>query len=156
MKILSALLAVFFLVTAPCAHVIAGPDDEKKVEFFVIHKDGGPGRIPIKVESLAIDAHCGTEPDMVVKGLREVEVVAAEAADGVPSLLIRLNEKDAKRFAEMSGDSIGKRILILVCDEPITAPTVMDRIAGGRVMISAGDADKIRELERTLRGMVKD
>ena len=91
MKILPGLLAIFFIVTAPRTDVLAGPDDEKKIDFFVIHKDGGPGRIPIKVESLAIDAHCRAEPDMVVKGLKEVEMVPGDAGDGVPSLLIRLN-----------------------------------------------------------------
>ena len=152
MKRLLFSLVIASLLVSSGAQVKADGDEEAKIEFFVIHEAEFAGSKPIEIENLGVDGFCAVEPDMVVDSLDVVDVAGEEP----PSLVIKLNKEGREGFAKMTGASIGKKILVVVCGEPITAPVVMDKIAGGTTMITTSKPEEIKELEKVLREMVKD
>lgn len=53
-----------------------------------------------------------------------------------PEIRITFTERGAKRFAEVTRDSVGKRLAIVIDGEVYSAPKIMTEIPGGKVVIS--------------------
>ena len=73
-----------------------------------------------------------------------------------PALTIVLPPDEAKRFAALTERGIGKRLLVMIGEEPLTAPRIMTPIDTGSMVIESGrefggqaEADKV---ERDLDG----
>lgn len=71
---------------------------------------------------------------------------------GAMVVALELNDEGAKNFEEATGRLVGKRIAIFMDDQQISAPTVNDRISGGRAVITGQrDAKEASELAATIR-----
>ena len=66
---------------------------------------------------------------------------------------LRLERKDASKFASVTGRNVGKRLAIVLDNVVRSAPVIKDRIAGGEAMITTGDVnpDKSKDLAIVLR-----
>jgi len=66
---------------------------------------------------------------------------------------LRLDRKDAGKFASVTGRNVGKRLAIVLDNVVRTAPVIKERISGGEAMITTGDVnpDKAKDLSIILR-----
>ena len=62
--------------------------------------------------------------------------VAFNATTNQPQVQLEFNPEGAELFQEVTGRNVGKRIAIFLDDEPLTAPTVNEEIAGGTAVIT--------------------
>lgn len=69
---------------------------------------------------------------------------------------ITLLPSDAKRFAKLTADNAGKRILIALGERPLLAPRIMEPINAGRVAIRAGTKTDAPSVVRGLRRLAPD
>lgn len=53
-----------------------------------------------------------------------------------PEVLLRLNKKGNKKFAQVTGENIGKCLAIILDDKVYSAPYIKDKIEGGNARIS--------------------
>ena len=72
---------------------------------------------------------------------------------GSPSVVVKLNDAAASRFADLSGSNIGRRLGISVNGEVITAPQIREKITDGRFVIK-GSLTKI-EAETIQKSLAK-
>ncbi len=66
---------------------------------------------------------------------------------------LRLDRKDATKFASITGRNVNKRLAIVLDNVVRTAPTIKERISGGEAMITTGDVnpDRAKDLSIILR-----
>lgn len=55
---------------------------------------------------------------------------------GAPEIFLEFDEEGSKIFESMTADNVGKRIAIFVDDQLLSAPTVNEKIAGGKAQIT--------------------
>jgi preprotein translocase subunit SecD len=55
-----------------------------------------------------------------------------------PEVLVEFDRFGANRFEEMTGKNVGKKMAIILDDKVSSAPTIQDRIGGGRSSITMG------------------
>ena len=56
----------------------------------------------------------------------------------LPHVLITFSAEGARRFEELTASLVRRRMAILIDGRVLTAPTVQERIGGGRAMITLG------------------
>ena len=153
MKLLLRSLFLFLFITLTSAGLPAGADEAKKIEFIVIHEAEFAGSVPVRVEKLMVDGHRAAEPDLVIGSIKSVSLPKLPDRDH-HEVLIRLTADGGKKFSDLTKDNIGKKIMVVICDKPIIAPKVMDRITGGNVMVSTSDPEEAEELAKVLEALV--
>jgi preprotein translocase subunit SecD len=88
------------------------------------------------------------------------DVAAAEVTEdgnGQAAVAVKLTEAAAGRFAEATGAMIGKPMAIVLDGAIVSAPTIMDRIAGGQMIVTGGFSQQRAEalkaaFERCIEG----
>ena len=58
-----------------------------------------------------------------------------------PEVLVEFDRWGGKRFEEMTGKNVGKKMAIILDDKVSSAPVIQDRIGGGRSSITMGGAN---------------
>jgi len=74
------------------------------------------------------------------KDLKSVRVSKDQL--GHPQIEIRFTDEGKKRFADVTRDSIGKRLAIVIGGRLYSAPKIMTEISGGRAMISGSFSEQ--------------
>ena len=82
----------------------------------------------------------------------EVKVTRRELADiswttdsyGDPAITLKLRPEKAAEFADLTSQSIGKVVTVLVCGEVVVEPVIRDTIFGGTILLtgSLGHVDE--------------
>jgi preprotein translocase subunit SecD len=62
--------------------------------------------------------------------------VAFDPNTNLPNISLTFNDEGKNLFAEITGRNIGKRVGIFLDGEPLTAPTVQEKIEGGNAVIT--------------------
>jgi len=78
--------------------------------------------------------------------------VSIDPESGKPGVSLTFNGKGAKLFERLTGDNIGKRLAIVLDNNVYSAPSIQNRIPGGRAQIT-GDftSEEARDLSIVLR-----
>jgi SecD/SecF fusion protein len=80
-----------------------------------------------------------------------------DSLDRSPAVGLRFTNIGAKRFADVTGANVRKRLAIILDEEIVSAPVINSRISGGQASISmgAGDYSKIHDQARNLAMILK-
>jgi protein-export membrane protein SecD len=90
------------------------------------------------------------EPELTGAGLTEAYV--GYDASGRPEVNLEFNKEGAAKFAQVTGENIGRRLAIVLDGVVKSAPVIRDRIPNGRAQISGRfSMDEARELAIVLR-----
>jgi preprotein translocase subunit SecD len=82
-----------------------------------------------------------------------VRVASVQRAASEDALTIELLPGDASAFTALTARQMGQKIAILVDDEVLMTPRVLDPIAGGRILLTTKEKDpELRELAGILGG----
>lgn len=86
-------------------------------------------------------------PEMTLDpaSVSEAELVRDES--GRENLKLRLKPETAKKFGEVTGENIGRKLVVVVADKALIAPTIQSAIPGGSLVLSAGSQNDNRYLE---------
>jgi preprotein translocase subunit SecD len=63
---------------------------------------------------------------------------------GKPEVLITFNRQGGRRFEDLTGRNVGKKMAIILDEEISSAPTIQTKIGGGRCTITMGGSDPDR------------
>jgi hypothetical protein len=166
------LLAIAALPTV--CRVAGAETTNRALAFYILSEEKvAEGRF-IDTAALPKAGYIGPAADLVVTNLLDVypqqsapfsvmvdtngnRTVLTNAAR--PALTIVLPPNDAKRFAALTERGVGKRLLVMIGEKPLTAPRIMTPIDTGSMVIEFGrefggqtEADKI---ERDLKKLIK-
>ena len=70
-----------------------------------------------------------------------------------PEVLVEFDRWGGKRFEEMTGKNVGKKMAIILDDKVSSAPVIQDRIGGGRSSITMGGANP-RQVQNEAQDLV--
>ncbi len=71
---------------------------------------------------------------------------------GKPIVLFKLSPKGGRKFAEVTGDNVGRKLAIILDDRVYSAPVIRDRISGGEGIIEGEfSLEEARDLALVLR-----
>lgn len=84
-----------------------------------------------------------TKAQLLEVGVGSIMLVRmTEDVSGEAAIDLVLDLAFARAFADMTEAAVGQVMQVVVCGEVVVAPRVMDRIAGGRVLIAGPGAEK--------------
>lgn len=97
------------------------------------------------------------EPELTGSALKEARLAPYQGEE--PHLMntwvvdFHLARRDARKFARITGENVGRRLAIVLDRVVRSAPVIQDRIPDGRGMITTGEVnpDKARDLSIVLR-----
>lgn len=128
-----SVLQVLALVALP-APALADPSTILRIEAAL----AAPGMAP------GIDA---TPADIV-----NIERIAGNG----PALLIELHPRFDSAVADLTKDRAGQRLIISVCDRVIMEPLLNEPVSVASFVLTAYDADYLKEVEASLRSATCD
>jgi preprotein translocase subunit SecD len=159
------------LLTA--ASLVGAETTNMALTFYVLSQERIEGGRFIDTPAIPQAGYVGWVADLAVTNLLDVyrqeaaafsvmtdkngnRTVVTNAAQ--PALAIKLPPEEAKRFAALTQRAVGKRLLVMLGDKPLTAPRIMMPIATGSMVIDFGsefggqaEADKV---ERDLKNLI--
>ena len=149
--------------------VRAAEGTNEPLNFYVVSEQKFDGARFIDTPELPKVGYIGRKPDMIVTNLEDVHSQKAGNPivldiDGkgtlvtntpLPELSVSLSREDAKRFATLTQEIIGKRLLVMQGEIPLTAPNVRGPIPGGRFTLSLHDEAQMKRMEAELKKLIQ-
>jgi preprotein translocase subunit SecD len=123
------------------------------LKFYTVSEQRVDGGRFIDTPAIPKAGYIAAKPDLEVTALRDVyrqesagfsimtdtngnHTVVTNAH--APALAVVLSAEDAKRFAALTERAVGKRLLVMLGDKPLTAPVVRSPIKAGTMVIEFG------------------
>jgi hypothetical protein len=73
----------------------------------------------------------------------------------LPALSITMRAEDAKKFATITQEAVGKRLLLMLGDTPLIAPTVRAPISTPSLTLTLGEKTDDKRVENDLKKLVR-
>jgi len=119
-----------------------------RLAFHVVSDQPIDGGRFIDTQDLPKLGHIAAEPDLSVTMLEEVYPNSG-------GLAVALGPEDTRAFASLTEKSIGKRILVVVGEQLISAPRIMAPIEGGRLLIEFPGHTDLKQAEDELKQLIR-
>lgn len=105
-----------------------------------------PGRELSTLKHYRMDGTYSTEPivlhkDTVLSGEYITDAHVSYDNFGQPMISMNFNSRGARIFSRVTGENIGKRLAIVLDGEVYSAPSIKDKIPGGRASITGSFSD---------------
>jgi hypothetical protein len=89
-------------------------------------------------------------------GITELSMVALTKRPGDRSpILITLKQKQVEQLANFTGRNVDRKILLMLGNEPLIAPRILEKIRTPVLQISVSDEKKQKQILQKLRQLVK-
>ena len=131
-------------------------EEKPALAFYVVSPEKIEGGRFIDTKTLPKLGHIAAKPGLVIAQLKEASLI--KRAGDRPNILIVLGDKEVDQFAEFTGRNVGKIILLMLGNEPLIAPKILEKIRTPALQISLSkehDRPKILEALKRLVGKRK-
>ena len=92
-----------------------------------------------------------------VLGRGDIEsAVVQKAGNTSPSLNIELSKEASQKFEKITGENIGRKLMVVLDNKVLTAPTINMPISGPKITLSTRHNDRFWEKVPWLYDLVKD
>lgn len=146
------IFALFFLV-----HALWGRANADDKLYLYIECSPGQKCIDLAYDNGKTESVLATPAQVMARA----DIKSASVQVGVDirqSLNIELRKEAAKKFEKITRDNIGKKLMVVLDNKILMAPTVREPITVGRVMISSGYGEHNPFWEKVpwLQDLIKD
>jgi preprotein translocase subunit SecD len=125
-------------------------DEKPTLAFYVVSPKMIEGGRFIDTKAFPKLGHITAKPELVIAVLKEARLI--KQPGDRPNILITLHPNQVDQLADFTGKNIGKKILLMLDNEPLIAPRVLEQIRTPALQISLSDQQKrIRILEALKR-----
>ena len=138
------------------------PQADNTLRFYVVSEEPITGGRYVDTPECPRVGYITNAPSLVITRLQSVSTNASHVVhgDSAPEqiktdVLIQMFQPDAKRFADLTRQNIGRRLLISLGDRPLMAPVVQAPIESGNIQISLGEGKDAREIAAILKRFVR-
>jgi len=122
----------FFLV-----HALLGSANADDKLYFYIECSPGQKCIDLAYDNGKKESVLATPAQVLARS--DIKSVSVQmGGDTRQSLSIELGKEAAKKFEKITGENIGKKLVVVLDNKILTAPTVNEPITVGRIMIWGG------------------
>lgn len=145
----------------PATNITTGvtTQDSPALKFFVVSSQPIANGHFVDTQLLPKLGFVSLSPDLAVSKLKGVVVEQRQSSAAetggrtVWSFTIQLTPQDATQLASFTATNISKQILITVCDEPVSAPTVRAPLETGSLVIECNDGPQVEAIKSQLAKM---
>jgi len=161
------ILTIFGLVLLTASAALAGEaiqNSTNSLNFFVVSDTPLRGGRYVDTPEFPKLGYVSNSPSLVVSALRSVgtnsqtsiERFQGKEKQTVETVLeITMEPADAKKFAKLTGENVGRQVVIMLGQRPLLAPFVMQPIDTPTIAIRVGEKADFQSLERDLRRLAK-
>jgi preprotein translocase subunit SecD len=135
-----------------CCWPVRADTTNALLTFYTVSEEKIDGGRFIDTPAIPKAGYIAAKPDLTITALRDVypqksagfSIMTTNGNHAVVSntpvraLTIVLSPQDAKRFATLTEQAVGKRLLVMLGDKPLTAPVVRSPIQPGTMVIEFG------------------
>jgi preprotein translocase subunit SecD len=156
------LIIIFSLFIAPCVGRCVEPQGDNTLRFYIVSDEPVTGGRYVNTPECPEVGYITNTPNLVITSLQSVSTNASHIIkhDKMPDeiktdVVIQMFEPDAKRFADLTRQNIGHRILISLGDRPLMAPVVQAPIENGNIQICVAEGKDIQGIAAVLKRFVR-
>lgn len=139
------------------------------LSFYIVSNENVEGGRFIDTPDLPKLGYIAANPDLVITRLAAVHKSIARSGMSTtdkngkvttvpspdqPAVVILLLPKDVQKIEALTSQNIGKRVLMMLGDKPLIAPTVLSPISTPAVQIVMGEHANRKEIEDGLKKLV--
>ena len=125
-------------------------EEKPTLAFYVVSPEKIEGGRFIDTKTLPKLGQIAAKPGLVIAQLKEASLI--KRAGDRPNILIVLGDKEVDQFAEFTGQNVGKILLLMLGNEPLIAPKVLEKIRTPALQISlTKEHDRIKILKALKR-----
>lgn len=84
--------------------------------------------------------------DLTGSDIMDASLVQGASLDRRPVVSLRMTGTGGKRFAQVTGDNVNKRLAIVLDNEVVSAPTITEKIPNGQATINLGSSQGFNEM----------
>ena len=159
---MSTLLIVFSLFVAPVIGRCVAPQDS--LRFYVVNDEPVTGGRYIDTPECPKVGYITNAPNLVITHLQSVSTNTSQvishyngkvSVETNTSIVIQMSAQDAKLFADLTRQNIGRRILISLGERPLVAPVVQMPIESGDIQITVGQGRDVEAVVAALKKIVR-
>jgi preprotein translocase subunit SecD len=154
---------IFLLFVVPCVGRCVEPRADNTLRFYVVSDEPIAGGRYVNTPECPNVGYVTNTPNLVITRLQSVSTNASHVVhhDKIPDeiktdVVIQMFEADAKRFADLTRQNIGRRILMSLGDRPLMAPVVQAPIESGGIQISVNEGKDIENIAAVLKRFVRN
>jgi preprotein translocase subunit SecD len=125
-------------------------DEKSTLAFFTVSPEKIEGGRFVDTEAFPKLGLIAAKPGLVITHLKEASLI--KHAGDQPNILIVLGDREVDQFVEFTGRNVGKIILLMLGNEPLIAPKVLEKIRTSALQISLSkEHDRIKILKALKR-----
>jgi hypothetical protein len=135
------------------------------LRFFIVSEVPIPGGHYVDTPALPKLGYISNAPSLVVTGLqsvakdtgRTITYYNGKKEEGVrPGVTVQLLTVDGSRFAELTRQNVGHRVLLMLGDRPLVAPFVQSPVEAGSLTVTVHEQKEADNLLTELKKFVKN
>ena len=128
-------------------------DEKPTLAFYVVSPEKIEGGRFIDTKAFPKLGHIAAKPGLVIAPLKEARLI--KRPGDRPNILIALHDKHVNQLADFTSKNVGKTILLLLGNEPLIAPRVLEQIRTPALQISLSDKQKRTRILKALKRLVE-
>ena len=128
-------------------------DEKPRLAFYVVSPEMIEGGRFIDTKAFPKLGHIAAKPGLVIAPLKEARLI--KRPGDRPNILIALHDKHVNQLADFTSKNVGKTILLLLGNEPLIAPRVLEQIRTPALQISLSDKQKRTRILKALKRLVE-
>ncbi len=97
--------------------------------------------------------YIAAKPGLVIAQLKEARLI--KRPSDRPNILITLKAKQVDQLEDFTGKNVGKKILLLLDQEPLIAPRVLEKIRAPTLQISLSEEKKRTRILKALKQLIE-
>ena len=154
-------LCSIWAVAASTYCAVATTSETEVLKFFVVSESPVAGGRNIDTTDLPKLGYIGAQPAMLVRSLQSVtnapNVTSTYAGKTTyeRAIQIKMFPADAKRFADLTRENLGKRLLLMLGDTPLIAPVIRMPIETKYLDLTLGERKDVDRIENDLKSLVR-
>jgi preprotein translocase subunit SecD len=140
------------------------------LKFYIVSQEKTDGARFIDTPELPKVGYISVRPDLVVTNVKDVfpeksaDYAIMRDTNGMrtvvpshpaPALSVKLQPEDGKLFASLTRQAVGKRVLVMLDEKPLTAPTVKFPIESGAFLIEFRDESDLKKTGDVLKRLIR-
>ena len=127
-------------------------DEKPTLAFYVVSPKKIEGGRFIDTKEFPKLGYIPAKPGLGIAELSKVTLT--KRPDDRPTILITLKKEQADKLADFTGRNIDRQILLMLGNEPLIAPRIVEKIRTPALQISLFDEKKQKQVLQKLRQLV--
>ena len=127
-------------------------EEKPALAFYVVSPEKIEGGRFIDTKAFPKLGHIAAKPGLVIAHLKEARLI--KQPGDRPHILITLQDNQIDQLADFTGKNVGKTILLMLGNEPLIIPRVMEQIRTPALQIRLSEEKKRTRILKALKRLV--